>query len=142
MADTGLHPRTLDGSLTVSLVIPVFDEDEGLLDELMRRLDAVLAALPCRAQVVLVDDGSGEPTRRKLRAIAAADARVTLVRLSRNFGHQPAVRKRLEVELGDGAAEHLAPDRHPVLGRHGLGGNMVSGHARVAHPGPPRLQIS
>lgn len=101
MADPGLAPRQLDASVTVSLVIPVFDEDEGLLDELMRRLDAVLAALPCRAQVVLVDDGSGEPTRRKLRTIAAADARVTLVRLSRNFGHQPAVAAGLDHARGE-----------------------------------------
>jgi dolichol-phosphate mannosyltransferase len=101
VADPGLHPHTLDGSLTVSLVIPVFDEDEALLDELVRRLDDVLAALPCRAQVVLVDDGSGEPTRRKLRAIAGADGRVTLVRLSRNFGHQPAVAAGLDHARGE-----------------------------------------
>jgi len=101
VADAGLHARTLDGSLTVSLVIPVFDEDEALLDELVRRLDDVLAALPCRAQVVLVDDGSGEPTRRKLRAIAGADGRVTLVRLSRNFGHQPACTAAVRYARGD-----------------------------------------
>jgi dolichol-phosphate mannosyltransferase len=96
-----ISPRRLDDTVTLTLVVPVFNEDEALLDELVRRLDAVLAALPCPAQIVLVDDGSDEPTRRKLKALAAADRRVTLVRLARNFGHQPAVAAGLDHARGE-----------------------------------------
>src|SRR5687768_5358724 len=100
MADPARAPRPLD-SVTLSLVIPVFNEDETLLDELPRRLDAVLGALPCPAQIVLVDDGSDDRTRAKLKALAAADARITLVRLARNFGHQPAVAAGLDHTRGE-----------------------------------------
>jgi polyisoprenyl-phosphate glycosyltransferase len=96
-----LRRRALDGTVLLSVVIPIFDEGAALLDELARRLDGVLAALPCRAQVIAVDDGSGEPTRRKLRELATADPRWTVLRLARNFGHQPAVTAGLAAARGD-----------------------------------------
>ena len=64
MSQDALRRRPLDDAVTLSLVIPVFDEDETLLDELVRRLGAVLGTLPCPAQIVLVDDGSDERTPR------------------------------------------------------------------------------
>lgn len=75
----------------LAAVIPVFNEAEGI-PELLNRLTAVfdrLPALDCRA--VFVDDGSRDQSATLLAAAAAADPRLTLVRLSRNFGHQPAL---------------------------------------------------
>jgi len=144
MADPGLTPRTLDGALTVSLVIPVFNEEDAVLDELARRLGAVLDGLPCRGQVVLVDDGSEEPTRRKLRSLAAADSRLTLVRLARNFGHQPAVAAGLDhargevVVLLDGDLEdppELIPE---LLARWAEGYEVVLARRRSRHLNPLR----
>ena len=143
MAD-GLTPRTIDGSLTVSLVIPVFNENDAVLDELAMRLGAVLGSLPCRGQIVLVDDGSDEPTRRKLRALATADSRITLVRLARNFGHQPAVAAGLDhargevVVLLDGDLEdppELIPE---LLARWQEGYEVVLARRRSRHLNPLR----
>lgn len=140
----GLTSRTIDGSLTVSLVIPVFNEDDAVLDELAKRLDAVLTPLPCRSQIVLVDDGSEEPTRRRLGALAAADARITLVRLARNFGHQPAVAAGLDhargeaVVLLDGDLEdppELIPE---LLARWQEGYEVVLARRRSRHLNPLR----
>lgn len=139
-----VSPRALDDSLTLSLVIPVFNEDEALLDELARRLDAVLTALPCPAQIVFVDDGSDERTRVKLKALAAADSRITLVRLSRNFGHQPAVAAGLDhargdvVVLMDGDLEdppELIPE---LLARWQEGYEVVLARRRSRHLNPLR----
>ena len=144
MANLGLAPRPLDGAVTVSVVVPVFDEEEALLGELARRLDAVLTALPCPAQLVLVDDGSGEPARRALERLAAADSRVTLVRLSRNFGHQPAVAAGLDhargdvVVLLDGDLEdppELIPE---LLARWSEGYEVVLARRRSRHLNPLR----
>ena len=143
MAD-GLTPRTIDGALTVSLVIPVFNENDAVLDELATRLAAVLGSLPCLGQMVLVDDGSDEPTRKKLRALAAADARITLVRLARNFGHQPAVAAGLDhargevVVLLDGDLEdppELIPE---LLARWQEGYEVVLARRRSRHLNPLR----
>jgi len=41
-------------------------------------------------EIVLVDDGSTDRTVELLRMHAAADPRLVVVRLSRNFGHQLA----------------------------------------------------
>jgi dolichol-phosphate mannosyltransferase len=139
-----LVPRQIDSSLTVSLVIPVFNEDDAVLDELAKRLGAVLGGLPCGAQIVLVDDGSEEPTRRKLVALAAADARITLVRLARNFGHQPAVAAGLDhargevVVLLDGDLEdppELIPE---LLARWQEGYEVVLARRRSRHLNPLR----
>lgn len=128
----------------MSLVIPVFNEDDAVLDELATRLGAVLGGLSCRSQVVLVDDGSDGPTREKLRALAAADSRITLVRLSRNFGHQPAVAAGLDhargevVVLLDGDLEdppELIPE---LMARWQEGYEVVLARRRSRHLNPLR----
>ncbi|MEU6959829.1 glycosyltransferase family 2 protein [Streptomyces chrestomyceticus] len=85
----------------VSVVVPCFDE-AAVIGETHRRLRAVLRGLPeCEYEVVYVDDGSRDGTWDRLTALAAADARVRLVRLTRNFGHQPAVLAGLREAAGD-----------------------------------------
>ncbi|MEU7254471.1 glycosyltransferase family 2 protein [Streptomyces rimosus] len=85
----------------VSVVVPCFDE-AAVIGETHRRLSAVLRGLPeCEYEVVYVDDGSGDATWDRLTELAADDARVRLVRLTRNFGHQPAVLAGLREAAGD-----------------------------------------
>jgi len=82
-----------------SFVIPVLDEEE-ILPELHRRLDAVMAELDGPAEVVLVDDGSTDGSFAAMRRIHEADPRFRVVRLSRNFGHQIAITAGLEHARG------------------------------------------
>jgi dolichol-phosphate mannosyltransferase len=59
---------------------------------LLRRLAAVLDAVPGLAwRAVFVDDGSTDRTAEILLARRERDPRIGLLRLSRNFGHQPAI---------------------------------------------------
>ncbi len=61
---------------------------------------------------IYVDDGSSDGTADKLRAIGANDPRVTLLRLSRNFGHQAALTAGMDAARGaviitmDGDGQH------------------------------------
>jgi dolichol-phosphate mannosyltransferase len=87
---------------TLSVVAPLYNE-EGNVAELVRRLRAAADAAPGidAYEIVLVDDGSTDRTLELLRAHAAADPRIVVVRLSRNFGHQLAATAGLDIARGD-----------------------------------------
>lgn len=87
--------------ITLSIVIPAFNE-EAVIRETHRRLVEALGNIPTIAMnVVYVDDGSKDETGAILRDMAQSDQRVRYIRLSRNFGHQAAVSAGLEVANGD-----------------------------------------
>jgi len=74
----------------LSVVVPVYNEQENL-PELIRRISAALTQVTADWELILVDDGSRDQSATMIRAAHAADSRVKLVALSRNFGHQPAI---------------------------------------------------
>jgi dolichol-phosphate mannosyltransferase len=84
----------------VSLVLPAYNEEE-VLPLLKPRLEALLDRLPTAGEVVFVDDGSSDRTGSMLRAWAAADRRIKVLELSRNFGHQAAVTAGTDHASGD-----------------------------------------
>jgi polyisoprenyl-phosphate glycosyltransferase len=82
----------------VSVVAPVFNEVD-LIQEFHQRVVAALAETPF--ELVLVDDGSTDGTAEALDSLAAADSRVRVVPLSRNFGHQVALTAGLDHARGN-----------------------------------------
>jgi dolichol-phosphate mannosyltransferase len=85
--------------MKLSLVVPVFNEEE-VLPELKRRVDAVLPPLVEDYEVVFVDDGSSDRSAEILGRFAD-DPHVVVVKLSRNFGHQQAITAGVSVATGD-----------------------------------------
>lgn len=83
----------------LSVVIPVYDEADNL-PELYRRLSDSLGAEDCRYELVFVNDGSADATPQLLEELRTMDARVTIVTLSRNFGHQAAITAGLRYACG------------------------------------------
>ena len=87
--------------MLLSVIVPCYNE-AAVLAETHRRLAVVLAALaPLDYELVYVDDGSRDRTPQMLRELQATDARVRVVVLSRNFGHQIAVSAGLAHAAGD-----------------------------------------
>lgn len=84
----------------LSIVVPCYNED-AVLRELHRRLLAVLEQIDCSFEIIYTDDGSQDGTVCLLREFQENDARVRLVSLSRNFGHQVAVTAGLEHARGE-----------------------------------------
>ena len=82
----------------LSVAAPMHDE-EGAVTAFYERVKAALAAVPF--ELVIADDGSRDGTGAVLRRIAAADERVKVVTLARNFGHQAALTAALEHASGD-----------------------------------------
>ena len=89
------------GVVEISVVVPCFNEEEGI-GECHKRLSQVLGELKTSYEIVYIDDGSRDRTSSALQSIHGSDLRVTVVELSRNFGHQAAVSAGLEI--ADGAA--------------------------------------
>lgn len=87
----------------VTVVLAAFDEAQSL-PLLQPRIAAALDALAgdgVDGQVLYVDDGSRDATWAILQGFAAADPRVGLLRLSRNFGKEAALTAGLDlVETG------------------------------------------
>jgi dolichol-phosphate mannosyltransferase len=81
-------------------VVPCANEQE-VLHETNRRLVSLLESLPMDFEIVYVDDGSSDATPIILQELQAADDRLRVVRLSRNFGHQVAITAGLEYAAGD-----------------------------------------
>ncbi|ALG13152.1 glycosyltransferase family 2 protein [Kibdelosporangium phytohabitans] len=86
----------------VAFVFPIYNE-EGNIDLLHRTVDEVVAPLSGRYEFsfVYVDDGSRDASLELLTALADKDSRVTVVELSRNFGHQMAVTAGLDTADAD-----------------------------------------
>jgi glycosyltransferase involved in cell wall biosynthesis len=83
------NPSVVEGALEVSIVIPVFNEEENvpiLYEELAR---AARQFGPC--EILFVDDCSTDRTVEELRAICARDNRVKTVLFARNAGQTAAL---------------------------------------------------
>ena len=95
----------------LTIVVAAFNEAEAL-PVLHPRIAAVLDGLRGEridGRVLYVDDGSRDGTWAALQRIAGADPRVSLLRLSRNFGKEAALTAGLD-QVDDGAAILLDAD--------------------------------
>lgn len=88
--------------IILSIVVPAYDEEE-VLPEFHKRISNALAALKISYEVIYVNDGSRDRTMEVLRSLYAADNRVVVVSLSRNFGKENALTAGLEHVRGEAA---------------------------------------
>jgi dolichol-phosphate mannosyltransferase len=84
----------------LSVVVPCYNEEANVAN-IYRRITAVIAELGVSAELLFVDDGSTDKTSLLLDGLQARDARVVLIHLSRNFGHQPAVTAGIDHARGE-----------------------------------------
>ena len=95
----------------ISVVVPAYNE-AGVLPEFLGRLSRALAGSPDH-EILVVDDGSTDGTLAFLRSMAAQRPRLRYVSLSRNFGHQNALRAGLDLALGRCVVSLDADLQHP-----------------------------
>ena len=97
------------GPWQVTVVVAAYNEAQAL-PMLHPRIIAALDALEdVQGRVLYVDDGSRDATWTVLRTLAANDARVSVMRLSRNFGKEAALTAGLD-RVDAGAAIILDAD--------------------------------
>jgi len=89
-------------SRKISTVVPFLNEEDNL-PELYRRLVTVFHEQPETVEFLFVDDGSTDRSVRLLKEMQTQDARIRVLRLSRNFGHQIAITAGLDHAEGEAA---------------------------------------
>jgi polyisoprenyl-phosphate glycosyltransferase len=126
---------------TLSVVVPVY-WNSGTLPALLERLRAVGEELrPDELELLFVDDGSGDDSFELLRSEAERDARVRVLRLSRNFGSNAAILAGLTYATGDAVVVLAAdlqdpPELIPELSRAWQDGAEVVVAARRSRSDP------
>src|SRR3546814_2923016 len=83
----------------LTVVIAAFNEADSLpllQSRITAALDAVADAYGIEGRMLYVDDGSTDATWDVLQQLAAADPRLALLRLSRNFGKELALTAGLD----------------------------------------------
>lgn len=86
--------------MDLSIVIPVYNEVEAL-PGLYQALTEALDRLPQSAEIVFADDGSRDGSAALLDEFAAADARVRVVHLRRNYGQTAALMAAMQNSTGE-----------------------------------------
>lgn len=85
---------------TVSVIAPCHNEEE-VIAEFHHRLCEALAGMAEDCQIIYVDDGSTDRTPHILKEICDREPNVTVLRLSRCFGHQLALTAGIDCAVGD-----------------------------------------
>lgn len=85
--------------IELSLVIPVYNEEENL-PELLRRTTEVCRSLGTPCEIILVDDGSRDASMNMIIEAAKTNPFVVGVILSANFGQHAAVTAGLKTSRG------------------------------------------
>lgn len=118
--------------MDLSVVVPVFNEQPNVR-ALAAELAAALDAWGGDYEVIFVDDGSDDGTFAELETVAAADSRVRVVKLTRNYGQTAALAAGIalsvgaEVALLDGDRQNDPADIPRLLAKRAEGYDLVAG---------------
>ncbi|MDE1905575.1 MAG: glycosyltransferase family 2 protein [Rhodospirillales bacterium] len=104
----------------LSLIVPFYNEEDAI-GIFAASVLPVLEAIPdLQWEIICVDDGSRDATLQHLLELAAAEPRIRVVELSRNFGKEAALTAGLEAARGDAVIPFDAdlqdpPEMIPVM---------------------------
>jgi glycosyltransferase involved in cell wall biosynthesis len=89
-----------DSTVNISIVIPVFNEEDNIL-RLYEKLLTCLAAITWTWEVIFIDDGSTDRSYSELCALSNKDKRITVLKFVRNFGQTAALAAGIDHSRGD-----------------------------------------
>ena len=89
------------GGTLVSLVVPVYNEQEVIATFYQRATSALSGLAGLSYEIVFIDDGSRDTSYEQLAGFSARDAHVRVLKFSRNFGHQIAISAGIDHARGD-----------------------------------------
>jgi len=85
----------------VSVVAPLEGDTPDVVQAFVEETVAVLRGVVTHYEIILVDDGAGEATVTRVRALLERYDFVRFLRLSRHFGEETAITAGLDAAIGD-----------------------------------------
>ncbi|AEL26801.1 glycosyltransferase family 2 protein [Cyclobacterium marinum] len=123
----------------ISIIIPVFDEEESL-PELQAWIDRVMVANQLAYEAIYIDDGSRDGSWKVIQQLSAKNCNVKAVKFLRNYGKSAALNIGFSKAQGDvvvtmDADLQDSPEEVPALYRMitEQGYDLVSGWKRKRH---------
>lgn len=99
--------------MLLSVVIPTYNETEGIKTFHETLLAPSLKSLGMDYEVIYVNDGSRDDTLEKLATLAKKDHHIRIIDLSRNFGKEIATTAGIHESQGDAVILLDADGQHP-----------------------------
>jgi len=86
--------------MKLSIVIPIFNEADNIIP-LYEKLIHTLTDLKYDFEILYINDGSTDNSRKMLKEIAKMDDKVKIINLRRNFGQTAAMMAGIDFSTGD-----------------------------------------
>lgn len=133
-ASVSLPTETLmiQGSLDLSLVIPIYNEYESI-PRLLSAVAAVMQDSTLSYEIICVDDGSADGSADLLRQLATEDEHLSVLLLRRNYGQTAAMAAGFDYARGnviitlDGDLQNDPADIPNLMNKLDEGYDLVSG---------------
>ncbi len=126
-------------ALDLSIVIPVYNEDESI-PELLEWIFRIVSENKISTEVIMIDDGSADDSWRIIQESAEKDNRIKGLKFNRNYGKSAALHTGFNEAEGDvvitmDADMQDSPDEIPGLIKMVQDGNMhiISGWKKKRH---------
>ena len=96
----------------IAIVIPSFNE-EGNIEIMAKSIKDTMQVLPYDYELIFVDDGSSDNTLIKLKELSQSYDNLFFVELSRNFGHQNALKAGVDIANANAVITMDGDMQHP-----------------------------
>ncbi|MEL7434236.1 MAG: glycosyltransferase, partial [Chloroflexota bacterium] len=130
--NTELIPIAMPDLLDISVVIPVYNEEDNI-NPLYDELSSALNELGVSYEVIVIDDGSKDASFERLQALHERDPRWQIIQFRRNFGQTAGVAAGFEASRGktvitiDADLQNDPRDIQKLLDKMAEGYDIVSG---------------
>ena len=120
---------------SISIIIPVYNEVDNV-EEIVKCVQAIISNLPYDCVITFIDDGSDDGTLEIIREQCQLNGNISFISLSRNFGHQNAIKAALDycttdcIITMDGDMQH-PPELIPQLIEKWEAGNDIVYTVRI-----------
>jgi polyisoprenyl-phosphate glycosyltransferase len=99
-------------SKLISIIIPVYNEEKQI-PITIQTIDRIINENTIQYEMILIDDGSSDPSWKKIKELSTQYPFITGLKLSKNFGKESAICAGLEKATGDAAVIIDADLQHP-----------------------------